>query len=186
MSALAKRLAVLLVASIVALLPPGAQGADAVRIGKAVTSSFPFSGLELGKEQGIWASEGIDLRIYAFRGDGQLLIRTCARSPCTFIPHPTIRSVLRARAKAASFRSAGRCPMRWPPRLVPSGSSCETCRSRRRGSGTSSTARGAGGDTKLSDSSAGRRRLALPHGRAVRAGRSLTHDVALISLNRSY
>jgi NitT/TauT family transport system substrate-binding protein len=72
MSALAKRLAALVVVSAVALLPPAAQGADAVRIGKAVTSSFPFSGLELGKEQGIWASEGIDLEISAFRGDGQL------------------------------------------------------------------------------------------------------------------
>jgi NitT/TauT family transport system substrate-binding protein len=72
MSGLAKRLAALLVASTVALLPAVAQGSDAVRIGKAVTSSFPFSGLELGKEQGIWASEGIDLQISAFHGDGQL------------------------------------------------------------------------------------------------------------------
>jgi NitT/TauT family transport system substrate-binding protein len=72
MSALAKRLAALLVASGAALLPFGAQSAETVRIGKAVTSSFPFSGLELGKEQGIWASEGIDLQISAFRGDGQL------------------------------------------------------------------------------------------------------------------
>jgi NitT/TauT family transport system substrate-binding protein len=72
MSALAKRLAALVVVSAAALLPPAAQAADAVRIGKAVTSSFPFSGLELGKEQGIWASEGIDLEISAFRGDGQL------------------------------------------------------------------------------------------------------------------
>ena len=63
-----KRVAALLVA----LLPATAHGADAVRIGKAVTSSFPFSGLELGKEQGIWASEDIDLQISAFRGDGQL------------------------------------------------------------------------------------------------------------------
>jgi NitT/TauT family transport system substrate-binding protein len=72
MSALAKGVAALLVASGAALLAFSAQGADAVRIGKAVTSSFPFSGLELGKEQGIWASEGIDLQIAAFRGDGQL------------------------------------------------------------------------------------------------------------------
>ncbi len=71
MSVLAKRLAVFLVA-FVASLPFSAQAADAVRIGKAVSSSFPFSGLELGKEQGIWASEGIDLQISAFRGDGQL------------------------------------------------------------------------------------------------------------------
>jgi NitT/TauT family transport system substrate-binding protein len=71
MTSPAKPLAALLVA-FVAFLPRGAQSADAVRMGKAVTSSFPFSGLELGKEQGIWASEGIDLRISAFRGDGQL------------------------------------------------------------------------------------------------------------------
>jgi ABC-type nitrate/sulfonate/bicarbonate transport system substrate-binding protein len=72
MSGLAKRLAALLVAAGAALLPISAHGADAVRIGKAVTSSFPFSALELGKEQGIWASEGIDLQISAFRGDGQM------------------------------------------------------------------------------------------------------------------
>lgn len=71
MTGLAKRLAALLVAC-VAALPFAARAADTVRMGKAVSSSFPFSGLELGKEQGIWASEGIDLRISAFRGDGQL------------------------------------------------------------------------------------------------------------------
>jgi NitT/TauT family transport system substrate-binding protein len=71
MGAPANRLAAWLVA-FAAMLPFTAQGADTVRIGKSVTSSFPFSGLELGKEQGIWASEGIDLRISAFRGDGQL------------------------------------------------------------------------------------------------------------------
>jgi NitT/TauT family transport system substrate-binding protein len=55
------------------LLPPiAARCADAVRIGKAVSSSFIFAGLELGKEQGIWASEGVDIQISAFRGDGQL------------------------------------------------------------------------------------------------------------------
>jgi ABC-type nitrate/sulfonate/bicarbonate transport system substrate-binding protein len=72
MRALAKRLAASLGAFAIALLPFSAQSADAVRVGKAVTSSFPFSGLELGKEQGIWASEGLDLQISAFRGDGQL------------------------------------------------------------------------------------------------------------------
>lgn len=72
MKASAKRVSALLVALGFALLPFGAQSADAVRIGKAVSSSFPFSGLELGKEQGFWASEGIDLQISAFRGDGQL------------------------------------------------------------------------------------------------------------------
>jgi NitT/TauT family transport system substrate-binding protein len=72
MKASAECLAALLVAVGVALTPSGAQSADSVRIGKAVTSSFPFSGLELGKQQGIWASEGIDIQISAFRGDGQM------------------------------------------------------------------------------------------------------------------
>ena len=71
MRALTGRLAALLI--LAAVLPSdGAQSADAVRIGKAVSSSFIFAGLELGKEQGIWASEGIDIQISAFRGDGQL------------------------------------------------------------------------------------------------------------------
>jgi ABC-type nitrate/sulfonate/bicarbonate transport system substrate-binding protein len=72
MKASTKRLAALLVSLGAALLPFGAQCADAVRIGKAVSSSFPFAGLELGKEQGIWASEGLDIQISAFRGDAQL------------------------------------------------------------------------------------------------------------------
>ncbi len=46
--------------------------ADKVRVGKAITSSFPFSGLDLGKEQGIWATEGLDVEIIAFAGDGRL------------------------------------------------------------------------------------------------------------------
>jgi ABC-type nitrate/sulfonate/bicarbonate transport system substrate-binding protein len=46
--------------------------ADKVRVAKAITSSFPFAGLELGKEQGIWASEGLEIEIAAFRGDGQM------------------------------------------------------------------------------------------------------------------
>jgi NitT/TauT family transport system substrate-binding protein len=72
MRALTKRLAALLVV-VGAVLPPiAAQSADAVRVGKAVSSSFIFAGLELGKEQGIWAGEGIDIQISAFRGDGQL------------------------------------------------------------------------------------------------------------------
>ena len=46
--------------------------ADKIRVGKAITSSFPFAGLELGKEQGIWASEGLDIEISAFQGDGRM------------------------------------------------------------------------------------------------------------------
>jgi NitT/TauT family transport system substrate-binding protein len=72
MKASAKRVAALLVVFGAVLLSSNARSADVVRIGKAVSTSFPFSGLELGKEQGFWASEGIDLQISAFRGDGQL------------------------------------------------------------------------------------------------------------------
>lgn len=75
MRASTTRLATLLTALIafgIAALPFAAQAADTVRIGKAVTSSFTFAALEVGKEQGIWASEGIDIQISAFRGDGQL------------------------------------------------------------------------------------------------------------------
>jgi ABC-type nitrate/sulfonate/bicarbonate transport system substrate-binding protein len=72
MKASAKRVVALLVVFGAVLLSSNARSADAVRIGKAVSTSFPFSGLELGKEQGFWASEGIDLQISAFRGDGQL------------------------------------------------------------------------------------------------------------------
>jgi len=64
--------AVLIAAAAVLAILPGAQAADKVRIGKAVTSSFPFAGLELGKEQGFWQSEGLDVQISAFRGDGQM------------------------------------------------------------------------------------------------------------------
>lgn len=49
-----------------------AFAADKVRIGKAITSSFPFAGLELGQQQGTWASEGIETEISAFQGDGRL------------------------------------------------------------------------------------------------------------------
>jgi ABC-type nitrate/sulfonate/bicarbonate transport system substrate-binding protein len=54
------------------LLPTIARAADALRVGKAIASSFPFAGLELGKEQGIFASENLDITISTFRGDGQL------------------------------------------------------------------------------------------------------------------
>jgi len=54
------------------LLPTIARAADALRVGKAIASSFPFAGLELGKEQGIFAGENLDVTISTFRGDGQL------------------------------------------------------------------------------------------------------------------
>jgi ABC-type nitrate/sulfonate/bicarbonate transport system substrate-binding protein len=49
-----------------------AQDLKKVRVGKAINSSFPFAGLELGVKQGIWTSVGLRLEISTFRGDGQL------------------------------------------------------------------------------------------------------------------
>ncbi len=63
---------VLVGAGAMALMPGVARAADALRVGKAIASSFPFAGLELGKEQGIFASENLDVTISTFRGDGQL------------------------------------------------------------------------------------------------------------------
>ena len=63
---------VLVGAGAMALMPGAARAADALRDGKAIASSFPFAGLELGKEQGIFASENLDVTISTFRGDGQL------------------------------------------------------------------------------------------------------------------
>jgi NitT/TauT family transport system substrate-binding protein len=49
-----------------------AQALKRARVGKAINSSFPFAGLELGVRQGIWKSLGLELEISAFRGDGQM------------------------------------------------------------------------------------------------------------------
>jgi NitT/TauT family transport system substrate-binding protein len=49
-----------------------AQQLTKVRVGKAISSSFPFSGLELGVKSGIWKAAGLDVEISTFRGDGQL------------------------------------------------------------------------------------------------------------------
>jgi NitT/TauT family transport system substrate-binding protein len=49
-----------------------AQPLKKVQAGKAIGSSFPFAGLELGVKQGIWKSAGLDVEISAFRGDGQM------------------------------------------------------------------------------------------------------------------
>jgi ABC-type nitrate/sulfonate/bicarbonate transport system substrate-binding protein len=55
-------------------LPRASSAAEVkrIRVGKAINSSFPFAGLELGAQQGIWKAAGLDLQISAFRGDGQL------------------------------------------------------------------------------------------------------------------
>ncbi len=46
-----------LIAATAALTIPATRGfaADRIKVGKAITSSFPFSGLELAQQQGIWA-----------------------------------------------------------------------------------------------------------------------------------
>src|SRR5258708_32113477 len=43
-----------------------AQELKKVRVGKAIISSFPFSGLELGVKQGIWKSVGLNAEISTF------------------------------------------------------------------------------------------------------------------------
>ena len=67
------------------------------------------------------------------------LSRASGRSRWRTSPRPTIRSAPRAPARAASFRSAASSPMRWRRRWAPSASSRASCRSRRRGCGSSST-----------------------------------------------
>ncbi len=57
-------------ASLCAIAP--ARAADTLRVGKTIINSFPMAGAELGKEQGIFAAEGIDIVISTFRGDGQV------------------------------------------------------------------------------------------------------------------
>lgn len=46
--------------------------ADKLRLGKAIGSSFPFSGADLGKAKGFFAADGIEAEISVFRGDGQM------------------------------------------------------------------------------------------------------------------
>ena len=52
--------------------PGQAQPLTKLRVGKAISSSFPFSGLELGVKSGVWKSAGLEVEISTFRGDGQL------------------------------------------------------------------------------------------------------------------
>jgi NitT/TauT family transport system substrate-binding protein len=62
---------------------PGLARADAlqtVKVGKAIVSSFPFAALELGEQQGIWKSVGLDLQIVTLSGDGQLQQALAANS----------------------------------------------------------------------------------------------------------
>jgi NitT/TauT family transport system substrate-binding protein len=45
---------------------------DTVRLGKAVPNAFPFGAAEVGIEAGIFAQEGLDIKVASFRGDAQL------------------------------------------------------------------------------------------------------------------
>src|SRR5436190_6006941 len=49
-----------------------AQQPTTVRVGKAITSSFPFAGLEIGTQGGTWQAESLRLEISAFPGDARL------------------------------------------------------------------------------------------------------------------
>ena len=49
-----------------------ARAADKLRIAKAISSSFPFAGLELGQQMGAWASENLEVEISVFQGDGRM------------------------------------------------------------------------------------------------------------------
>jgi len=52
--------------------PAIAQQPVKMRIAKSVTTSFPFAGLELGVEAGIWKAEGIDAEMISFSGDARM------------------------------------------------------------------------------------------------------------------
>jgi hypothetical protein len=70
-----RRHLLLLLAAGAAWFPGSAFAAEALkklRVGKAINSSFPFAGLELGVRQAIWKAAGLDIEISSFRGDGQL------------------------------------------------------------------------------------------------------------------
>jgi ABC-type nitrate/sulfonate/bicarbonate transport system substrate-binding protein len=49
-----------------------ATAADKLRVARAVSTSFPFSALELGQQQGLFSSEGIEIEISTFQGDGRM------------------------------------------------------------------------------------------------------------------
>lgn len=54
------------------IAPRRARAADKLRIAKAISSSFPFAGLELAQQIGAWAGEGLDVEISVFQGDGRM------------------------------------------------------------------------------------------------------------------
>lgn len=52
--------------------PALAQTSDALRVGKAVFSSFPFAALDVGADAGIWKAANLDVTGIAFKGDAQV------------------------------------------------------------------------------------------------------------------
>ena len=59
-------------ASATVFAAPRAFAADKIRVAKAISSSFPFAGVDLGLQIGTWASEGLDVEISTFQGDGRM------------------------------------------------------------------------------------------------------------------
>lgn len=51
---------------------PASHALDTVTVGKSVATSFAFTTLEIGNAAGTWKSEGLELKILAFRGDAQM------------------------------------------------------------------------------------------------------------------
>jgi len=49
-----------------------AAAADKVRVGKAAANAWTFSSLEVGKEAGVFAKNGLDVDIVALAGDAKL------------------------------------------------------------------------------------------------------------------
>ena len=43
-----------------------------IKVGKAILSSFPFAGLDLGQQQSIWKAAGFDPQIVTMAGDGKM------------------------------------------------------------------------------------------------------------------
>jgi ABC-type nitrate/sulfonate/bicarbonate transport system substrate-binding protein len=70
--ALRRGLVALVLAALAGVPVDTASALDQVRLGKAVPNSFAFSAAEVGSEAKIFAQEGIEIEVTAFRGDAQL------------------------------------------------------------------------------------------------------------------
>ncbi|HWK14210.1 MAG TPA: ABC transporter substrate-binding protein [Rhizobiaceae bacterium] len=67
------RLLVVSIAAIAAVSGAAlAQDLTKLRVGKSVTGSVAFSGLEMGQKTGIWKKHGFDIEILSFGGDAQM------------------------------------------------------------------------------------------------------------------